>query len=362
MKTSLICLTMFCALASTPPLLGLNVLVASESAIKCAAVKEAFCEAFPTEEIIVTPCAVSSGVPEQPVGHDEGLKGAATRLSNIPQEDAAPADYVVAIENYIYQDHEWKDCAVVLVQCLSMDEVHFSTTASTEIPSHIVTKALAAQTTVGETVSRLYAERAIDKNDWHRDPQFGGHSRKELIKDAIFKNLHRDEIREIKEQIVMYPDYPKEGILFQDFMPVMRNPSTFKSAIHLLAERAKNKEIDVVVGLESRGFIVGGALAYELGVAFVPIRKAGKTPGKVIEVTYEKEYGTDSFALAEGAILQGQRVLIVDDLIATGGSARAAVDLIMRAGGIPVEFNSLLEIPALEGAKSLGIPTFNLID
>src|SRR5690606_5255177 len=127
-------------------------------------------------------------------------------------------------------------------------------------------------------------------------------------------------------------------------------------------KHCKRLNIEKIVGLESRGFILGAALAHELHIGFVPMRKAGKMPGEVFEASYEKEYGVDTFVLSKQALLPRQRVLIIDDLIATGGSAKAAIDLVHLAQGEVVEFVSLLEIPSLKGRSKLHVPSFNLLD
>jgi len=361
MKFHFLSIVFLVAMIKVLPVMGLTILVTSENPIKLTAVKEAFEEAYSDETIIINSCPATSGVAEQPVG-EEGERGALMRLVNAHKELVEKVDYTVSVENFIEKRSSWQDRAVVLLRHELSGKQMRAYSAATMIPSDFVEMALANRITVGEVIHQHYPERNINAKDWHSEKEFGGLSRKELIKQAVFKALHAEEIAAIKHEVALHPDFPKKGILFQDFSPVMRHPDAFKSCIKLLAKRAEHNGIDVVVGLESRGFILGAALAYELGVAFVPIRKAGKTPGKVIEVAYEKEYGFDRFALAEGAIQENQRVLIVDDLIATGGSAKAAVDLIDRVKGIAVEFNSLLQIPELEGAKKLGIPAFNLID
>lgn len=193
-------------------------------------------------------------------------------------------------------------------------------------------------------------------------PLVGAETTRESLEESIFKTYHADEIQQLKDRIALFPDFPKEGILFQDFSPILRNNNSFRMCINLMCKWYSDKGVEAIVGLESRGFIIGGALAYSLGVPFIPVRKAGKIPGPVFTVEYEKEYGKDSFCISQDAIKKGQRILIVDDLIATGGSAIAAVELIKLSGGEPMEFFSLLEIKELKGRQKLGIPSFNLID
>jgi adenine phosphoribosyltransferase len=160
----------------------------------------------------------------------------------------------------------------------------------------------------------------------------------------------------------MHPDFPKPGILFQNFLPILNDAQAFQYTIDFLAQRYAPKNISAVVGLESRGFILAAALAYKLGVRFVPIRKPGKLPGALYSVSYKTEYSMDTLVLAQDSLKSGQRVIIIDDLIATGGSARAAIELIRLAGAQPLEFVTLLKVAALEEQARLGIPQFNLID
>ena len=183
-----------------------------------------------------------------------------------------------------------------------------------------------------------------------------------MLKDALDKALYADELQYLKSLVLMYPDFPKPGIMFANFLPIVHDAQAFKVMIELLAQRYRSKNISAIVGLESRGFILGAALAYELGISFIPVRKPGKLPGAVHSVSYQKEYGFDTLVIAQDSIQPGQRVIIIDDLIATGGSARAAIELVRLAGGQPVEFVSILKVDALEEYAFLSIPSFNLID
>lgn len=179
---------------------------------------------------------------------------------------------------------------------------------------------------------------------------------------ADIKEEHQEELAFLKSRIALYPDFPKPGILFEDFIPVLTDQKAFGLCIDLLGEHYTGKDIEAVAGLEARGFIIGAALAYKLGVPFIPLRKPGKMPGPIYSVSYGKEYGSDSLSISKSALRPGQKVLIADDLIATGGSANAAIKLIRLAGGNPVEFLSLLEVKGLNGRDTLDIPSFNLFD
>jgi adenine phosphoribosyltransferase len=158
------------------------------------------------------------------------------------------------------------------------------------------------------------------------------------------------------------PDFPVEGVLFKDITTLLRRPDAFREAVDALAARFADKRIDQVVAIESRGFVFGAPLAYKLGAGFVPVRKPGKLPAKTISREYSLEYGTNTLEMHVDAIDPGQRVLLVDDLLATGGSARAAVDLVERLGGVVVGAAFLIELEFLQGAKKLeGCDVFSLI-
>ena len=150
------------------------------------------------------------------------------------------------------------------------------------------------------------------------------------------------------------PDFPKEGILFKDVMPLIADPEYFAESIHRLAEWSRPREPDLILGAEARGFIFGGALAYELGAGFVPARKPGKLPWETVEATYELEYGTDSLQVHRDAIGTGARVIVLDDVLATGGTARAKCELVEQLGGTVVGVLFLIELTFLDGREKLG--------
>ena len=169
-------------------------------------------------------------------------------------------------------------------------------------------------------------------------------------------------INELKKTIRSIPDFPKEGILFRDITTLLKDKNAFKSAINLMAKAYKNKKIECVVAVESRGFIFGAALAYKLGCGFVPVRKKGKLPSKTYSVTYELEYGTDTLEIHQDAFEKGTRVLIVDDLLATGGTIKAVSDLVKQMSGKIVGIAFLIELVFLSGrAKLKGLPISSLI-
>ena len=170
------------------------------------------------------------------------------------------------------------------------------------------------------------------------------------------------ELAELRSKIRDIKDFPTEGVLFKDITTLLKDAPAFRYVIDLLASRYQEAGVEVVVGIESRGFIFGGALAHQLQAGFVPVRKLGKLPGKTIEVEYELEYGRDALAMHEDAISPGQRVLVVDDLLATGGTMAATLRLVEQSGGVVVGVAFLIELAFLHGrAKLKDYPVTSLI-
>jgi len=159
---------------------------------------------------------------------------------------------------------------------------------------------------------------------------------------------------DLKNSIRHVPDFPKAGILFYDITTLLQKPEGVRAAITHLSEPFVGQGVDVVVGVESRGFIFGAAVADRIGAGFIPVRKPGKLPSKTVRQTYALEYGTDSLEIHADAVARGQKVLIVDDLLATGGTACATADLVTGLGGEIHAFAFLIELVALEGRAKLG--------
>ena len=158
---------------------------------------------------------------------------------------------------------------------------------------------------------------------------------------------------QLKALVRDVPDFPEPGIIFKDLMPLIGNADAFRSTIEQLAEWAKPRNPDIILGAEARGFIFGGALAYELGCGFVPARKPGKLPWKTVRETYELEYGTDSLEVHADGFATGARVIVLDDVLATGGTARAKVDLVEQLGGVVVGALFVIELTFLDGRERL---------
>jgi adenine phosphoribosyltransferase len=166
----------------------------------------------------------------------------------------------------------------------------------------------------------------------------------------------------LKKYIRDIPDFPKKGIIFKDMNTFPKHKEALKGAVDILAAEFADKKIKYIVAVESRGFIFGAALAYKLGVGFIPVRKKGKLPAKTRSVTYSLEYGTDTLEIHEDALKKGDRVLILDDLLATGGTVEAVAKLVSELGAKIVGIAFIVELSFLEGRKKLsGYPVFSII-
>ncbi len=158
---------------------------------------------------------------------------------------------------------------------------------------------------------------------------------------------------DLKQHIRHVPDFPKAGILFYDITTLLRDPEGFRMTIDMIATPYEGQGIDAVIGIESRGFILGAAVAQRIGAGFIPIRKPGKLPAKALKESYDLEYGKDALEIHMDAVEKGQRVLIVDDVLATGGTAAAAVQLVRKLGGELHGLAFLIELLGLQGAAKL---------
>ncbi|WNQ13007.1 adenine phosphoribosyltransferase [Paenibacillus aurantius] len=167
---------------------------------------------------------------------------------------------------------------------------------------------------------------------------------------------------DFKEHIRVIPDFPQPGIRFKDITTLLKNGPVYREAIDAMKAAVSDKEIDLIAGPEARGFVIGAPLAYSLGVGFVPIRKSGKLPGETIEADYSLEYGKDKLAVHKDSILKGQKVLIADDLLATGGTLVTTIKLIKQLGGEIVGAAFLIELGYLNGRDKLeGVDVFSLV-
>lgn len=166
---------------------------------------------------------------------------------------------------------------------------------------------------------------------------------------------------DLKDHIATVPDFPKPGILFYDISTLLAHPQAWQATVDRLADVVSPHQPDVLAGIESRGFLVAAPLALKLGIGFVMIRKAGKLPGKTVPHTYDLEYGTDTIEIQDRAIQPGQRIVILDDLLATGGTMRAATELFRKCGGGVKAAACIIELAFLDGRAKLDIPVTTLI-
>jgi adenine phosphoribosyltransferase len=167
---------------------------------------------------------------------------------------------------------------------------------------------------------------------------------------------------DLKRHVRDIPDFPKPGILFRDITPLLASPQALRETVESLCRRYEGKKIDTVVGIESRGFVFASPVAYRLGVGLVPLRKPGKLPYETLRESYALEYGEASLEIHKDAVKPGARVLVVDDLLATGGTAAAAVSLVRKLGGEVVEICFVIELKGLKGREKLsGTPVFSLL-
>ncbi len=167
---------------------------------------------------------------------------------------------------------------------------------------------------------------------------------------------------DLSKKIRTIPDFPKPGILFRDITTLLKDPEAFRYVVDTLTDRCRNKEIDVVVAIEARGFIIAAPVAYNIGAAFVPVRKKEKLPSQTVSASYDLEYGSETVEMHNDAIKPGQNVVIIDDLLATGGTARAAAELVEKLQGKVVEIAFIIELNPLNGRKKLeGYNIFSMI-
>ncbi|KPF89655.1 adenine phosphoribosyltransferase [Rhodopseudomonas sp. AAP120] len=177
--------------------------------------------------------------------------------------------------------------------------------------------------------------------------------------------LAQDLIHDLKASVRTIPDYPKPGIMFRDITTLLGDPRSFRRAIDELVHPWAGSKIDKVAGIEARGFIIGGAIAHQVSSGFVPIRKKGKLPHACVSMSYALEYGTDIIEMHVDAITPGERVILVDDLIATGGTAEGAVKLLRQTGAEVVAACFIIDLPDLGGAakiRSMGVPVRTLME
>jgi len=166
---------------------------------------------------------------------------------------------------------------------------------------------------------------------------------------------------DLKQHIRPVPDFPKPGILFYDISTLLSHPNAWRTTVERLAGVLRPHKPELLIGIESRGFLVAAPLAYELGRGFAMVRKTGKLPGRTVRFTYDLEYGTDTIEIQEDAIIDGQRVVVLDDLLATGGTMQAAIDLVRQRGGDVVAAACIIELNFLRGRDRIDVPFTSIV-
>jgi adenine phosphoribosyltransferase len=170
-----------------------------------------------------------------------------------------------------------------------------------------------------------------------------------------------DGFMDLKKHIRSIPDFPKPGILFYDISTLLAHPHAWRATVTQLADALRPHQPDLLVGIESRGFLVAAPVAYALGCGFAMIRKQGKLPGKTVRFTYDLEYGSDTIEMQQDAIAPGQRVGVLDDLLATGGTMQAAIDLVRRQGGVVAAAACIIELSFLQGRNRIDVPLATMV-
>lgn len=185
-----------------------------------------------------------------------------------------------------------------------------------------------------------------------------------MTQQTSYLPLTRDKVEWVKSTIRDIPDFPKPGIIFKDMTTLLRNPEAFIYVIDVLAERFATSKAKYIVGIESRGFILGAAIAHKLGLGFIPVRKPGKLPHKVEKAVYELEYGSDCLEIHIDSVDRGDRVVVIDDLLATGGTAEASHRLLKSIGAEVVGMGFVVELGFLKGRAKLpaGVDTFSIVN
>lgn len=185
-----------------------------------------------------------------------------------------------------------------------------------------------------------------------------------MTQQTSYLPLTRDKVDWIKSTIRDIPDFPKPGIIFKDMTTLLKNAEAFQYVIDVLSEKFAKSNVKYVVGIESRGFILGAAIAHKLGIGFIPVRKPGKLPHKVEKAVYELEYGTDTLEIHVDAVERGDRVVVIDDLLATGGTAEASLRLLKAIGAEVAGLGFVVELSFLKGRAKLpsGVEVFSIVD
>jgi adenine phosphoribosyltransferase len=355
----------------------IRISLASTSSTKKEAVEEIFRTLFPNRTVRVESVNAPSEVAQQPVVERFGVRGAENRLEyaqkNAHNKNDAESlyvepDYWIAIENYIdpssSDSGQWLDRAVVIVQKKNRLPVtefspsvlfpaNFAAEAKNKTPVNYVHFASGFAVTVGSLIQTEFAARGENVSAYDWQSHFGGHSRRKLLQMAVSRAI-------IKSEVEAVSDFPKKGILFRDISTLLYNPEIFRAVTHLIALEYEDKEIDVIAGLDARGFILGAPIALKMNKPFIPVRKKGKLPKPTHQKSYLTEYSEDGIEISVGD-LKGKTVLIIDDLLATGGTLKATEEMFNDAGADTIYSAAMIELLGLNGQSVLSSPFFSLI-
>jgi adenine phosphoribosyltransferase len=334
-----------------------RILLCSSSAIKL----EATAAFFRHKDVVTFDCS-ACGLAEQPVHNaDSGAFIFARERMNYARSNIArfdDFDYIISIENAVLEE-TCEDKAFVIISGKGV--VAKGSSEPIRVPKLMMEKLVKLplihnppgtngyNTTIGDLLHESNPQ--IPKKNWVLFVE--GKDRKEQITEALKACWESYQELSIENDILLtsyraYPDFPKPGVLFQDFFPLLKSPMCLQMVIGSLHRMYSLDRLDYIIGMDSRGFCLGTALAFSMRIGFVPIRKAGKLPGPVFRQSYSKEYGTDECEIQKDSLKVGSRVLIIDDLIATGGSMKAAVDLVHHFESVfIVDCCVMSEVPSL---------------
>lgn len=327
------------------------VALASKSHIKLDALREFLIkdQNFNTNTLNIACYEIKNElIPEQPL--NDGLECAKLRIEEILTKqklDQIWSDYIISIENYIDMNCN-KDFCMVVIQNKNFSSsgrsngIDIDPNYLKEVTQHINSKykCFGSSKTYGSIISR---EKNVPSDNWMKD--INGIDRKDQIIQALKRAMNKIII---KKNFRIEENYPKKGVTFKDICPILSQPGLFRKLIKSITDHYENHKIDFIVGLEARGFILGSALALKLNVGFIPIRKIGKLPGETFKQSYKKEYGEDILEIQKQAFPKNSRILVIDDIVATGGSLEAAVSLIKKLDGVLVDCCVLDFVPELK--------------
>lgn len=343
--------------------MNLSVLLTSESALKIQAVKSFFKETLDKDVDVKGINCSECKLPEQPIVNtlNNGFYCAKERMNfGRTKENFDDYDYVVSIESIVdisFSNIEDKCCILIYHKGILAHGESFGINFDIKYYEHLENnyklieynnKIYGYECTIGEIIHNDNSE--TDSKNWMKT--ICNIDRADQIKSGIKKAFNKlEKYRNIKDELHgaydAYPDYPTKGVLFYDIFPLFKDAKLCRLMVKYIANHYRYDDITYIVGLESRGFCLGVAVAYKLKVGFIPVRKAGKLPGDVLKTSYQKEYGSDSCEI-QSNLSKDDKVLIIDDLIATGGSMKAAVDLINQVGCKIVDCCVLKNVPILK--------------